>query len=135
MAADGDGAPQGGSIETALQQVLKTALIHDGLARGLRESVKALDKRQAMLCVLAENCGEEAYKRLIVALCKEHSILILYVSDQMKLGEWVGLCKIDKTGTARKVVKCSCAVIKDIGEETEAWSTVLEYVKTKAASA
>lgn len=71
----------------------------------------------------------------LIASAKEHSILILYVSDQMKLGEWVGLCKIDKTGTARKVVKCSCAVIKDIGEETEAWSTVLEYVKTKAASA
>ena len=28
------------------------------------------------------------------------------------LGEWVGLCKIDKEGKPRKVVKCSCVVVK-----------------------
>ena len=41
--------------------MLKTALIHDGLARGIREAAKALDKRQAHLCVLASNCDEPMY--------------------------------------------------------------------------
>ena len=30
------------------------------------------------------------------------------------MGEWVGLCKIDKDGKPRKIVKCSCVVIKVI---------------------
>jgi small subunit ribosomal protein S12e len=46
------------SVETALEQVIKTALYHDGLARGLRECAKALDKRDAHLCVLVETVTE-----------------------------------------------------------------------------
>lgn len=34
------------------------------------------------------------------------------VDDNKKLGEWAGLCKIDKEGKARKVVGCSCVVVK-----------------------
>lgn len=62
-------------INTAIQEVLKAALIHDGLARGLHESAKALDKRQALLCVLADNCDEPMYKKLVQALCQEHQVI------------------------------------------------------------
>merc|ERR1712051_369635 len=100
-------------INTAIQEVLKQALITDGLARGVREAAKALDKRQALLCILAENCDEPTYKKLITALCMEHGIPLIKVDSNMKLGEWSGLCKIDREGKARKVVKCSSCVIRD----------------------
>jgi ribosomal protein L7Ae-like RNA K-turn-binding protein len=37
------------------------------------------------------------------------------VENKEELGEWVGLCKIDKEGKPRKVVKCSCVVVKVSG--------------------
>merc|ERR1712095_1438 len=116
-------------INTALQEVLKQSLIADGLARGLREAAKALDKRQALLCVLAENCDEPMYKKLVSALCLEHGIPMIKVDSNMKLGEWTGLCKIDKEGKARKVVKCSACVVRDWGREGPAHDVVQEYLK------
>ena len=77
----------------ALKGVLKLALINDGLARGLREASKALDRRQAHMCVLNEACEEEAYKKLVVALCGEHDIPLIKVPDGKMLGEWAGLCE------------------------------------------
>ena len=81
------------SVLDALKGVLKLALIHDGLARGLREASKALDRRQAHMCVLNEACEEEAYKKLVVALCSEHKIPLIKVPDGKQLGEWSGLCE------------------------------------------
>jgi len=69
-------------------------------------------RRQAMLCILADNCDEPMYKKLVQALCNEHQIPLIKVDNNKKLGEWAGLCKIDSAGKARKVVGCSCVVIK-----------------------
>ncbi|XP_034943956.1 40S ribosomal protein S12 [Chelonus insularis] len=116
-------------VNQALQEVLKNALIHDGVVHGLHEAAKALDKRQAMLCILAENCDEPMYKKLVQALCNEHQIPLIKVDNNKKLGEWAGLCKIDSAGKARKVVGCSCVVIKDFGDETPAKDILMEYLK------
>merc|ERR1712189_47623 len=62
-------------------KILKLAMIHDGMARGLREAVKALDKRQALLCILANNCDEQTYVKLIEALCAEHGINLIKVDE------------------------------------------------------
>ncbi|EPZ33911.1 L30e-like protein [Rozella allomycis CSF55] len=131
VAATETGVSSQMSVEEALQEVLKKALINDGLCRGLRECVKALDRRQAHLCVLAESCNEQAYVRLVEALCREHNINLIKVADAKKLGEWVGLCKIDKSGNPQKVVGCGCAVVKDFGEESEAVNVLLNYFKER----
>ncbi|KAF2477003.1 uncharacterized protein BDR25DRAFT_330930 [Lindgomyces ingoldianus] len=119
------------SVLEALKGVLKLALIHDGLARGLREASKALDRRQAHMCVLNEACEEEAYKKLVVALCSEHKIPLIKVPDGKQLGEWAGLCQIDREGNPRKVVNCSCVVVRDWGEESQERSILLNYFQTE----
>nr|XP_033697468.1 40S ribosomal protein S12-like isoform X2 [Tursiops truncatus] len=77
MAEEGIAAGGVMDVNTALQEVLKTALTHDGLARGIREAAKALDKRQAHLCVLASNCDEPMCVKLVEALCAEHQINLI----------------------------------------------------------
>lgn len=116
-------------LQSALKIVLKKALLVDGLSRGLHEAAKALDKRQAHLCILANSCNEAAYSKLVTALCTEHGISLIKVPDGKQLGEWVGLCKIDKEGVARKVVNCSCVVVKDFGPHSEALEFLQNHLK------
>ena len=43
--------------------------------------MQALDKRQALLCILSENCDEPMYKKLVTALCMEHGIPLIKVGS------------------------------------------------------
>jgi len=90
-----------------------------------------LSRRQAHLAVLAESCDSEPYNKLIEALCAEHNINLIKIADGKKLGEWAGLCVLDRDGNARKVVGASCVVVKDYGEESEALSVLLDYFKSR----
>ncbi|KAI3870543.1 hypothetical protein MKX03_022736 [Papaver bracteatum] len=117
-------------IMTALQLVLKKSLAHDGLSKGLHEGAKVIEKHAAQLCVLAEDCNQVDYVKLVKALCLDHNVKLITVPSAKTLGEWAGLCKIDSEGKARKVVGCSMVVVKDYGEETEGLNIVQEYVKS-----
>ncbi|CAJ0578040.1 unnamed protein product, partial [Mesorhabditis spiculigera] len=120
-------------VQTALKAALKSAHYADGLARGLHEAAKALDKREAHFAVLAENCDEPMFVKLVEGLCKEHQIPLMKVADKKLLGEWVGQCKYDKEGKARKVVGCSCAVVRDYGTEEQAKAVLQHYFDSKKA--
>lgn len=121
-----------GVIE-ALEKVLKKAAIYDGLRRGLHESVKALDRGVARLCVLSKDCDNEEYKRLVQALCAESNVHLIMAESGTLLGQWVGLAKLNPDGTVRKAVRCSVAVVTDFGEESHYLNVVLNFVKSQQA--
>jgi small subunit ribosomal protein S12e len=125
-------APLGEAMDvmTALQHVLRKSLAHGWLARGLHEGAKVIEKHAAQLCVLAEDCNQPDYPKLVKALCADHNVKLMTVPSAKTLGEWAGLCKIGSEGKARKVVGCSCVVGKDFGEQTEGYSVIQEYVKS-----
>lgn len=117
------------TIEDALKVVLRTALIHDGLARGLRESAKALTRGEAQLVVLVDSVTEDNIIKLVEGLANdpENKVPLIKVADAKQLGEWAGLGKIDREGNARKVVGASVVVVKNWGADTEERQMILEH--------
>ncbi|KAL0454458.1 UNVERIFIED_CONTAM: 40S ribosomal protein S12 [Sesamum latifolium] len=66
-------------IMTALQLVLRKSRAHGGLARGLHEAAKVIEKHAAQLCVLAEDCDQADYVKLVKALCADHNVSLITV--------------------------------------------------------
>ncbi len=46
---------------------------------------------QGQLCVLAEDCDQPDYKKLVEALCSEHNVSLLSVPEAKQLGQWAGV--------------------------------------------
>jgi len=59
-------------LNNALKVVLRKSLVRDGLARGIRESLRAIERGEAKLCVLANDCTEKkTIKRLLLHYVKK----------------------------------------------------------------
>ena len=74
----------------------------DGVIRGLHEVAKHIGAGKAQVVILAESCNEPTYKKLVQGLCLEKNVPFIDMPDNKALGEWAGLCKIDKDGMPRK---------------------------------
>ncbi|XP_064217775.1 small ribosomal subunit protein eS12-like [Aotus nancymaae] len=116
-------------IHTALQKVMKTVFIYRSQEHGIHKAAKALVKHQASLCVLASNCNEPMYVKLVDVLSAEHQINLIKADDK-KLRTWVVLCKTDRENTW-KVIGCSCVVFKDYGKEAQAKDDIEKYFRSK----
>lgn len=115
-------------LGSAVRRVLKNALAADGVARGLHEAAKVIDAGKAQFVFLSESCDADAYKKLVKALCLEKKVPLVEVPDSKKLGEWAGLCKIDKEGNAKKVVGASCVVVHDHGEDSDGLTFLQQHL-------
>ena len=87
--------PEDMDLLTALELTLRKARAHGGVVRGLHESAKLIEKRVAQLCVLAEDCNQPDYVKLVKALCADHNINLLTVPSAKTLGEWAGVSPYD----------------------------------------
>ena len=41
-----------------------------------------MDRKEAQLCVLAENCEDAKYKKLVTALCKANNIPLIEIKSR-----------------------------------------------------
>lgn len=112
------------TIFEAIRELLKKASHRNGLFRGINEVARAIDKGEAKVCFVADNCELGDYKNLVKALCTEKEVPLVNVADRLTLGEWAGMCKIDNSGVARNVVKCSSVALSHVDEETKAWKVL-----------
>ena len=82
------------------------------LTPGLRESVKKLDKREALLCVLAESTDEKNIIKLVEALCKEHGINLIKVGERC----------VSRDGVYARIVSREWG---SVTSRTRVWSSLL----------
>ena len=102
--------------DSACEICIQTSNLVDGLVHGLNEVIKTIDRKQAQFVLLAEDCQEAKYKKLVSAFCKQNNVPLMDISERKQIGEWVGYYKLDTDGvTKRKIKGVSSLAIKDWG--------------------
>lgn len=106
-------------LNTAIHKVLKASFCNLNLARGINESCRAIEEyhngdsdQKSALCILADDCDNDGYKKLIVALCTTEKVPLLHVDSKTNLGEWAGFVRYDDEENARKVKACGVVVVR-----------------------
>ncbi len=61
---------------------------------------RSIEKGQAQLCILAEDCNQPDYKKLIEALCAEHNVNLISVPENKQLGQWCGVSREGRGSTS-----------------------------------
>ncbi|EDO07677.2 Ribosomal protein L7Ae/L30e/S12e/Gadd45 family protein [Babesia bovis T2Bo] len=120
--------------EEPLQRLLHLAMANGCLLRGIHQVTKAIEAKNARACVVSTQTSEEAYLKLIRALCKEHGVPCIETEfDSEKIGEWAGLCKYDIEGVARKIVGAtSVAITNNFDEKSESAEEMISLIKSLA---
>jgi len=114
---------------TAIQTVLGISLCHGGVAKGVAETLKALESGKAKVVFIAEDCDNEQLKSTIRALAEQSGVPVVEVPTWVELKDFCKLGMLSSTiikiaeekGKEPKIKpKCSSAVIVDWGEDSEA---------------
>jgi len=126
---DPDAGPM--TITKAIRQVLYHARTHNGVAKGIKEVCQSLERGEAQLVILAEDCDHEEYVKLVTALTAEKGVYLIKVPEKAKLGDWAGQHKLDADANVKKTCSSSCVAVKDFGEQSEGLGFLLQYIKAQ----
>ncbi len=109
--------------ETAFKRVVQTANNDSLLAKGIHEVCKAIEtkdeKLRAKYVVLAKNCNEANYVKIIKGLAAQNKIPVVEIEQGETLGEWLGMCKYDKNKNVTKQRRCSSVAIRDFSADVK----------------
>ncbi len=110
-------------FDTALKRIIQTGNSDSLLAKGLHEVCKAIEnkdeKLKAKYVILAKNCSEANYVKLVKGLASRNKIPVIEVDEGETLGEYLGICKYDKNKNVTKKRKCSSVAIRDFSHEVK----------------
>lgn len=88
------------------------------LRKGTNETTKVVERKQAVLVVIAEDVDPPEIVAHLPALCDEKGIPYVYVPSKRELG-----------GAAGLEVACAAVAVSDPGEAAEAVREIVERVK------